>query len=162
MNRLCSGLACALFMFVFLAARAQDWLSCIDAEYGISFRYPSNWSHGAAYADRTELEGPDGSVQINASEGTSPAIVCHGDATHKLRPYGTHPRIEFLKFQGRRSYIVWPSPDQGAPHLAELVVEYPAPITIRGSHFSQLILYADKDHFRAIIDSVRFIPAAKE
>lgn len=140
----------------------KDWRLCVDQQDGVSFRYPSHWQHGAAYSDGTEFEGPDGMVQIIASEGTSPMNVCHGAATHKLRPFGQHPRIQALKVQGQAACVVWPSADQGAPHDAELVVAYPHPVTINGNVWPYLIVDADKNHMRAIIDTVRFIEPANK
>lgn len=101
-------------------------------------------------------------VQILPSEGKSPQIVCHGGATHKLRPFGQHPRIRSMKIQGQTACLVWPSSDQGAPHDAELVVEYPHPVTIKGDPYTQLIVDADKNHILAIIDTLKFIPATNQ
>ena len=58
--------------------------------------------------------------------------------------------------------MVWPSADQGAPHDAELVVAYPYPVTINGDVWPYLIVDADKNHMRAIIDTVRFIEPANK
>lgn len=159
------GLSICLFALLAVAAPCQDtkdWRLCVDKEDGVSFRYPSPWQHGAAYSDRTEFDGPDGMIQIIASEGKSPQTVCRGGATHILRPFGQHPHIRSMKVQGQRACLVWPSNDQGAPHDAELVVEYPHPVTIKGDSYTQLIVDGDKNHILAIIDSLRFIPPTNE
>jgi TolB protein len=143
------------------AATAQDtaaWKTCTNDEYGVSFQYPNQWQRSDRYSD-IEFEGANGSVQVDASEGTSLKLVCQGAATHKLRPYGEHPHIEMLKVRDRRACIVWPSADQGEPHLAQLIVEYPSPVRINGDRYKYMVMYADKDHIRLISNTLHFLPA---
>lgn len=146
---------------VALCQETADWKTCRDDQYGVSFRYPEQWERSDRYGD-IQFEGPDGSVQVAASEGTSLKPICNGAATHKLRPYGEHPRVQFLKVLNRPACIVWPSADQGAPHLAQLIVEYPRPVTINGDRYRYMVMYADKDHLRPIVRTLQFIPATGE
>ena len=141
---------------------STDWQTCNDAQDGVSFRYPAHWKHAPEYADRTEFEGPEGSVQIAAADGDSPQAVCRANARHKLRPYGEHPHIEILRVQGQPACIIWPSADQGAPYYAELVVAYPHPVTIDGNEYKQLLVNAHKNYMRAIVATLKFIPATNK
>ena len=115
-----------IFLAVASVATSQDtagWKNCTDDQYGVTFQYPNHWQRSDRYTD-IEFEGPDGSVQVDASEGSSLKTICRGAANHKMKPYGEHPHIQFLKVHDLPACIVWPSADQGAPHLAELIVEY--------------------------------------
>jgi len=153
-----------IFLAVASVATSQDtagWKNCTDDQYGVTFQYPNHWQRSDRYTD-IEFEGPDGSVQVDASEGSSLKTICRGAANHKMKPYGEHPHIQFLKVHDLPACIVWPSADQGAPHLAELIVEYPSPITIKGDRYSYMVMYADKDHIRLILNTFHFIPSANK
>jgi len=158
----------------------NDWQLQTDSELHVAFRCPIGWKQVQAYRDRTYLEGRDrqdsylGYVQLLASEGDSPARVCRGQATHKMQPYGTHPRIQSMKIQGLRACLVWPSkerldtgPIAGTARNAYqknpdalLVVEYPRGTEIDGQ-YGQLMIIADKDHILRIGSTLRFLAAAK-
>ena len=139
------------------SSSTEGWQMYTDKRLQVAFRYPKNWKTSPVYSDRTYFEGPDGSVQLDASAGDSPQQACRGSAEHHLQPYGAHPVIRSMKVQGRKACLVWPSTDQGAPWYAELVVEYPQPVEIDGSRYSLLILNADKNHVLEIIRTIRFL-----
>ena len=158
LNRVVQAGVC--YMTLAVSAFSQphmDWSLCTDKEMRVTFRYPKGWKTSPVYADRTYFEGPDGSVQINASDGDSPLQVCQGDAAHHLQPYGSHPKIQSMEVQGHKACLVWPSAEQGASAGAELVVAYPQPLQIDGNRYRQLTLYADKNHILDIMRTVRFI-----
>jgi TolB protein len=161
----------------------NDWQLHTDSELHVAIRCPREWKpdRQGAYRDRTYLEGRDqqdsylGYVQLLVSEGNSPAKVCRADATHKMQPYGTYPRIQSLKIQGRRACLVWPSkerlqsgPIAGVPQNAYqknpdalLVVEYPRGTEIDGQ-YGQLVIIADKDHILRIGRTLRFLPTTEQ
>ena len=140
-----------------LAGTTSDWEEYVDKQLQVTFRHPKEWKPSPLYADRTYFGGPDGSLQLDASEGDSPDQVCQGAASHHLQPFGSHPRIKPMKVQGHKACLVWPSDDEGAPYYAELVVEFPRPIEIDGHRYGQLTLHADKKHMREIMKTLRFI-----
>jgi hypothetical protein len=139
------------------ASSTENWQPYTDKVLRVTFRYPKEWKASPVYNDRTYFEGPDGSVQLDASEGDAPVDVCRGAATHHLQPYGAHPVIRSMKVQGRRACLVWPSADQGAPWYGELVVEYPQPMEIDGYRYRLLLLNADKNHILEISRTIRFL-----
>jgi TolB protein len=62
-----------------------------------------------------------------------------------------------MKVQGQKACLIWPSEEQEANADAELVVQFPRPVTIDGTSYSQLTLYADKSHILQIMQTLRFI-----
>jgi hypothetical protein len=58
-----------------------------------------------------------------------------------------------MKVQGQKACLIWPSEEQGANADAELVVQFPRPV----NSYSQLTLYADKNHILQIMQTLRFI-----
>lgn len=152
-------------MFAFAAAipglanAAEDWQLYTDQVFQVTFSHPKDWKTSPAWNDRTYFEGPDGSVQLDASEGDNPQQICRQAVTHHLRPYGSRPRVRALKVQGQKACLVWPSADQGGPWpwYAELVVEYPRPVEINGYRYKLLVLNADKNHILEIIRTIRFL-----
>ena len=155
-----SLLTAALTAFAALAVAgvSSDWEEYTDNELHVAFRHPKDWKPSPQYSDRTYFGGPDGEVQLDASEGDNPEQVCRGAASHKLQPYGAHPQIKPIKVDGQKGCIVWPSDDQGAPWYAELVVPFPRPVDINGERWPLLTLYADKKHFLDIVRTLKFLP----
>ncbi len=138
------------------------WQQHTDKVYWVIFRYPKQWKTNPDVKDSSYFEGSNGSVQIYASDGETPQLACEDQAEHKAQPFGTRPTIRSLTVQGQPACLIWPSKDQvlmdrvRVPH-AELVVEYPHPITIRGHSYTQFILYADTDHILRMMRTLRFI-----
>jgi TolB protein len=141
-----------------VAGVTSDWEKYTDNELHVSFRHPREWKPSPQYSDTTYFGGPDGEVQLSASEGDSPEQVCRGAASHKLQPFGSHPQIKPIKVEGHKGCIVWGSDDQGAPYYSELVVPFSHPVEIKGDHYSLLTLHADKKHILDIIKTLKFLP----
>lgn len=158
-----SSLTAASIAFGALAVAgvSSDWEEYTDNELHVAFRHPKDWKPSSQYSDRTYFGGPNGEVQLDASEGDSPEPICRGAASHKLQPFGSHPRIEPIKVAGHKGCIVWGSDDQGAPYYAELVVPFPHPVEIKGDHYSLLTLYADRKHILDIIKTLKFLPSGE-
>jgi TolB protein len=146
------------FAALAVAGVTSDWEEYTDNELHVAFRHPRDWKPSPQYSDRTYFGGPDGEVQLGASEGGSPEQVCRGEASHKLQPFGSHPQIKPIEVEGHKGCIVWGSDDQGAPYYAELVVPFSQPVEIRGDRYSLLTLYADKKHILDIIKTLKFLP----
>ena len=146
------------FVTLAVAGVTSDWEKYTDNELHVAFRHPKDWKPSPLYSDRTYFGGPDGEVQLGASDGESPEQICRGDASHKLQPFGSHPQIKPINVEGHKGCIVWGSDDQGAPYYAELVVPFSEPVDISGHRYSLLILSADKRHILDIIKTVKFLP----
>jgi hypothetical protein len=140
-----------------LAYAEVDWQPCVDNDLHVAFRHPKDWKTSPSYSDRTYFGGPDGSVQLIASEGDDPLLVCRGQATHHLQPFGSHPRIRRMRVQGQRACLVWPSQEQGTNADALLTVEFPRPVEDKLGRWTQLMLFADKNHIREIARTLQFI-----
>lgn len=141
-----------------VAGVPNGWEEYTDNELHVVFRHPADWKPSPQYGDRTFFGGPDGEVQLQASGGDSPEQVCRGAASHKLKPFGSRPKIKPIAVEGHKGCIIWGSDDQGAPYYAELVVPFSHPITLSGDRYSLLILYADKKHFPDIVKTLKFLP----
>jgi hypothetical protein len=72
------------FAALAVAGVTSDWKEYTDNELHVAFRHPKDWKPSPQYSDRTYFGGPDGEVQLGASEGGSPEQVCRGEASHKL------------------------------------------------------------------------------
>ncbi len=143
------------------ASTQKDWQLYTDHAYRLTIRFPPGWRTNPAYDDRPYFEGTDGHFQLYASEADTPQQVCQDAATHHLQPFGSHPQIRLMKIQGQKACVVWPSEDQPDKGLhaqgeAELVVQYPRPVYLAGSPYSQLVLVADKNHILEIARTLRF------
>ena len=82
------------FAALAVAGMTSDWEEYTDNELHVAFSHPKDWKPSPQYSDRTYFGGPDGEVQLDASEGDSPEKVCRGAASHKLQPFGSHPQIK--------------------------------------------------------------------
>ena len=143
-------------------AEPGAWKEYTNPDYAVSLRYPANWERAQGYDMR--YEGSDGFFALLAVSGGSVSLdyVCRGEAYHKLRPYGTNPRIEYFSLRGVEACLIWPSDDQptGEKGLSSLVLPYPTPVRVHCSepaHFNYLILNADKDHIQRLADSLTFV-----
>jgi hypothetical protein len=125
----------------------------------VSFNYPGAWNQIGGY-DYDRYEGTTGFFAVTRLGGVSLTL---DDATknaysHPTLPYGQHPVIEKLKVDGQQAKLIIPSEDQATSMdgQAELIVEYPTPITIAGNTYKFFILWADKNNIRSIIPTITF------
>jgi TolB protein len=139
-------------------ANPDGWRTYSDRIDRVTVRFPSDWKTNPAYSDRTYFEGASGFFQLIPSAGNTPEQVCQGAATHHLQPFGSNPQVRTITLQGKKACLVWPSADQGAPHNAEVVLQYPKPLVIDGQAYGQLMVDADKKHLLAIAQSIGFLP----
>ncbi|MFH1484765.1 MAG: hypothetical protein ABIH46_01725 [Chloroflexota bacterium] len=127
--------------------------------YRISLRYPANWKKVDGYEER--YEGAGGFFQLNAMNGGSLEQVCESEAYHKLKPYGSEPRIEQVQVHGLDARIIYPSKDQSMPGQSALIVTYPETVEIRGQACRYFVLWADKEHLRKLVEQLTFIPPTR-
>jgi len=128
-----------------------------DHVLGVVLQYPAGWDPQLGY--ERKYAGLDGFFQLSAIAGAGASIdeVADNDAHHKLRPYGSEPTIEKLQVEGREARLILPSADQpGAMKgQAGLIVDLPQPIEISGQKYDYLILWADKEHIRAMAQTLK-------
>jgi LysM repeat protein len=127
-----------------------------NAIYNVSFMYPSNWTR----IDSEHYEGVDGYFILSAllADATLDE-VCQEHSHHQLLPYGTNPKIEKTKVQGRDACFIFPSADQ-APEWkgqAALIVSYPRPISIGRQPYNYFVMWAHKDFIRQIASTLKFL-----
>ncbi len=126
-------------------------------EFRVQLSYPANWRK----VNGERFEGTNGFFQIAAisSEETIDQ-VCQSEAFHRLRPYGTNPRIFLTKIQGQEACFIYPSADQPREmrNQAALIVKYPRPIQIRGVTYNYFILWSDQPHLQRLTEGLRFLP----
>jgi TolB protein len=130
-----------------------------NSTYGVTFSYPSNWKPTKGYEER--FSGADGFFQIIGLSSPPPSTiqnVCNNALNHRLNPYGTRPQVQRLQIQGRPACLILPSSDQDRTleRMATLIVRYPTPIRLNGADYNHLMLSADKEHIRQIVNGLRF------
>jgi Tol biopolymer transport system component len=130
------------------------WNTYSNAAFGVSFQYPAHWQPGGD--DR--YAGEDGFVSVGAmgSRGASIDDVVASEAEHILLPYGSEPVIENLRIQDREARLILPSADANMGDQAALIVSFPEPVEMGDTVVQFLVLYADRDHIRAIAQTLRF------
>lgn len=143
--------------------RTLDWKTYSNEKYMVSLQYPSNWNLNWAYhEDDTRYEGEDGFFMISAISGgnepnkSSIEEVYKYEAYHKLKPYGSNPKIEVLKVDGQDARLILPSDDQPQEKLgrqAALIAKYPNPIQISGYKYRYFVLWADEAHIEGDCDT---------
>ncbi|MBW4678558.1 MAG: hypothetical protein KME19_00395 [Microcoleus vaginatus WJT46-NPBG5] len=133
-----------------------------SSTFRASLQYPSHWKLIEGYDTfNTRYGSADGFFMMSASQsgGIAFEALCAEEANHKLKPYGSKPRIEKLKIQGQQACLIWPSPDQDKTMLnqAQLIVKAPRLIEISGSRYNNFVLVADKNHMRTLTKALKFI-----
>ncbi|MFY9172537.1 MAG: M56 family metallopeptidase, partial [Petrimonas mucosa] len=131
----------------------------VSEDYKISLKYPSAWKLNSDYTER--YEGKEGFFQVAAIDGKNMSIdeVAKNDAFHKLKPYGSEPKIINRIIDGQEARLILPSADQPEEmhNQAGLIVKYPEAIKIGGSEYHYFMLYADKAHIEQIGNTLTFL-----
>jgi TolB protein len=123
--------------------------------FHVTFTYPANWSK----VNEERYEGTDGFFQIAAiAGGNQIREVCHSEAFHVLRPYGSQPRIVNSTIKNQEACFIYPSADQPKEmkNQAALIVRYPQPVSIQGTTYNYFILWADQLHIGQIAQELSF------
>jgi len=124
--------------------------------YRVTFTYPAHWQK----VTEERYEGPDGFFQIGAIAGGADINdVCRSEAFHRLRPYGSNPRIVRATVQQQEACFIYPSTDQPAEMRgqAAMIVRYPVPVQIGDTTYNYFILWADQNHLNQLVQEFRFI-----
>jgi TolB protein len=124
-----------------------------NLSYGIELMYPTRW----AMVNNLHYEGVDGFFRISTLQSDSSLEdICKREAYHKLKPYGSNPRITHTSASSLTACMVLPSIDQPMEMKKQtaLVIEYPNPIMIDNKTFSHLILWTDHEHIGDIRNSI--------
>jgi len=141
--------------------KTTNWRTYLNSVYNVELKYPNNWQLKEEVAYAHKYEGNDGFFQISAVSGTGLTMdeVCKNEAHHKLKPYGSQPKIEKLRIQNKEACLILPSDDhpEVMKNQAALIVQYPQPIQISGESYNYFILWADRDHLNEIAKTFRFI-----
>jgi hypothetical protein len=143
----------------------ERWQTYIDDTYKVTLRFPGEWTRDPLVQDRPYFSSerkPHSVIHsfqllVMGDEGTTPEQACKGEVEHVLKPFGAKPTIQLKEIDGRSACLVFPSDDVGAPWYAGAFVKYPDPVEIEGDRYSILALYADKDYFHHMVESLRFI-----
>jgi Tol biopolymer transport system component len=140
---------------------AVGWRSYSNPRFAIALKHPRDWQRVPEYGGPDSGErfaGVDGFIMIDAIGSPNADIddVTVREAQHKLQPYGSRPTIENLEVEGQEARLILPSGDANMEGQAALIVGYPQPVSIGGSTYEFLVLYADQDHIRAIGQTLRF------
>lgn len=142
------------------AAAVAAWPTYSDAAYRISLQYPEAWKSRPDYGG-VRYEGPDGFFSLNASSGQGLTLNAVADLeTHQqLQPYGSNPEITSIEVQSQPARLILPSSDQPAETQgqAALVVQYPQPITLEGTRYRFLVLYADRKHIQDLASTLHWL-----
>lgn len=135
---------------------SANWKAYSSPAFSVTLEYPADWQHRPEYGE--SYGGEDGSFGLDAVSGEGVPLdeVAQRAAYHKLRPYGSQPKIETLQVQGQQARLILPSADQpeDMKGQAELIVLYPQPVTISGERYRYFVLYADQDHIRQIAQTL--------
>ncbi|MBX4189277.1 peptidase M56 [Candidatus Parcubacteria bacterium] len=128
--------------------------------YKVSLEYPADWQPTPGY-NYDHYNGETGFFGLSAAGDAKTTLdsLAKSDAEHVLRPYGSSPKVETLTVDGEPARIILPSLDQDPEEhrQAELIVKYPKPVEISSTVYHYFILWADEDHIRNIVKTLKFI-----
>lgn len=132
--------------------------------FGVALRYPGDWQPLEGYERR--FGGVDGFFQLDAMAAAGRSIdqVARAEAEHMLQPYGSSPAIEALQVEGQEARLIMPSADQPREMKgqAALLIAAPRTIEIAGDRYDYIILWCDRPHMRAIMDSIELTTGRPE
>ena len=133
-----------------------------SSTFRANLQYPSHWKLIEGYDTyNTRYGSSDGFFMMSAinSEEITFDALCAQEASHKLKPYGSNPRIKKLQIQGQEACLILPSKDQDEAMMnqAQLIVQAPQQIEISGSRYNNFVLWADKNHIRGLAKTLKFI-----
>ncbi|MBD2040207.1 hypothetical protein [Microcoleus sp. FACHB-672] len=133
-----------------------------SSSFRATLQYPSHWKLIEGYDTfNTRYGSSNGFFMMSAiqNEGITFEALCAQEASHKLKPYGSNPRIQKLQIQGQQACLILPSKDQNEAMMnqAQLIVQAPREIKISGSRYKNFVLVADKYHIRELAKTLKFI-----
>jgi hypothetical protein len=144
------------------AEETPPWATYANPVFRISLRHPAPWQPAPGEEERKYAaptsEAGGGYFILDAIGAPQATIdeVAAGQAEHKLRPYGSQPRIEPLEVDGQEARLILPSADASMGDQAMLIARYPQPVDLAGTAYTFFALYADEGHIRALARSLHF------
>ena len=148
------------------AQEAAD-LKRVNIKYfHVTLLVPEGWRDD--YEEPHRYYGDAGYVRFFATGGLGTtleqSVATLSDAIKERYPYGTEPTVEATTAAGQPARLIVSSADyyQMMPKdPAALVVAYPEPVTLSdGLTYTHLVLQADRNHVRALGESLRFVDAS--
>ena len=131
----------------------------VNEDYHITLQYPSNWEANNDYFP-PRYEGKDGYFLIGAIGGEDMSVdeVVDLEANHKLKPYGSSPKVSPIIINFIEGRLIVPSEDQPdeMENQAGIIVKYPNPINLNGKIYMYFVLWADKEHIEEISKTIEF------
>ena len=136
----------------------SNWKTYISKAFFVSLRYPEYWSFyntgSAVYS------GTDGFFQLTAvgllslSAKEDCELELQNNMGKEGNRYGSKPTMEILQVDYQQACLILPSSDQPKESrgLSIVIIEYPNSVR----EHALLDLWADKNHIRAFISSLKF------
>lgn len=147
------------------ASKAVDgpidtWSSYASPRFRVQLSYPAHWKL-TNVAERDRYSGVNGFLVISALGGTYSSIdqAMLKVVGTQVRPYGTDPTIERLTIGEQGARLIMPSADQPATmnHEAAFIAAYPRPVRYGSEFYGYVVVYADADHIRDIVGTLKFL-----
>jgi hypothetical protein len=127
--------------------------------YEVSLEFPADWQP----VDQNTFNSYSGgngffTLEVSNAKNTSVASMAQKDIADVAHVYGSAPTTSSLVVDGQSAVLITPSGDQDSSlrGQAELIVNYPALVTISGQVYTYLILQDDKTHIVDIARSLVF------
>lgn len=149
-----------------IAQSRSNWKSYTNSTYRISLRYPKNWNKATndGFSGTDGFEGSNGFFKVSAMESDSLQSACQSEAKHRLKPFGSNPKVQNLRVQRQPACLILPSADQlpDSKGMAALIIRYPQPVRINNQPYRFFVLWADKAHIQDMGATLRFMPTGKK
>jgi len=133
----------------------------ITKTYSVTLQYPADWECDNRSDSVFGYSGKDGFFQLilEPMMASTAKAVCEAQVQQSVGKgqnlYGANPTMEILQVDNRPACLVLPSDDQPEYQhsLSLLVVEYPK---LGKERTRLLLLFADKNHIREFISTLKF------
>ncbi len=139
------------------AAQSSTQKTFTSTQFAIRVEYPANWQPVQGLADY--YRGPDGFFQVTTlgAEDLTPEQACDEGMYQKLPP-DTRPTLELQQLQGQPACLILQPPQMSSQ--SGWIIQLPRPITIDGTTYPSLALWADPQHARELGQSLQFVGSA--
>lgn len=133
--------------------------------FAVTVSVPASWTR-TPYSGTFAYSGTSGWMSLNAATepGGMKATCRVVAADGALHIFGKHPRIIFRAIDDRPGCVILPSKDaprvpvrRGGPafQTAEALVAYRHPLTIDGTAYPLLVIFADPAHVTPLVNSAQ-------
>ena len=147
------------FPVVTITPSISNWKTYTSQDFHISLKYPGYWqvdNTGSAV-----FSGDDGFFQLTANglEPPDAQAACEREIQNNNGKegdrYGSKPTLEILQVDNQPACLVYPSIDQSDSEHGLALLEVVYPNSVR--EHAILDFWADKDHIRLMITTLKFI-----